>query len=159
MKQDVTLSGYEMLLAGQAGVMRQVEAIRRGRKDAYGFKGDAWGVHIEGAGGELAVAKLVGAYWNACVRNPDELPGDVGNYEVRTPSRPNSRLIVHPQDPDDRPFVLVTGTMPNYTIHGYILGSDAKQQQWWEDPVGGRPAYFVPQSALLPMSQEPLVPA
>jgi hypothetical protein len=154
----VKLTGYEMLIAAQAGVMRQVEAIRRERADNHGFAGDGWGVHIEGAGAELAVAKATGLFWEAVVKNPDALPGDVGEVQVRSTTRPDGRLIVHREDPDDTLFIFVTGKLPEYTIRGAIPSTAAKDEKFWADPAKGRPAFFVPHGALSDLSTFDLSP-
>lgn len=143
-----TLSWFELFLAAQAGVIRQIEALKRGRVHRYGFEGDGWAAHINGASAEMAAAKVLGAYWNALARDPRSLPGDVGAYQVRWRARESWDLIVHPDDPDDAVFVLVVGTPPTMRIVGTILGAEAKRPEWWKDPAGGRPAYFVPQAAL-----------
>lgn len=155
----VKLSGYEMLLAAHAGVMRQVEAIRRGRVDNHGFRGDGWGAHIEGCGAEMAVAKSVGIYWEAVTTNPDHLEGDVGAIEVRSSEKPDGRLILHPTDPDDSLFIFVVGKLPEYEIKGGIVAAEGKKQPYWQDPGTGRPAFFVPQEALRPLSAFNLGPA
>jgi hypothetical protein len=147
---EVILTDSEMHIAATVGALRQIENIFKGRQHAYAGPRDAsWQMHIEGAAGEQAFAKWSGRYWNGNLGDLDA--DDVGHVQVRTTGRPDGRLILHPLDPDDRPFVLVTGISPRFVLRGWIRGSDGKQQQWWRDPVGGRPAYFVPQSALRPM--------
>lgn len=138
----------EMLLAAQAGVMRQVQNIRDGRKHAHGANdASGWQMHIEGAMGEAALAKFLGAYWGGKgqLRAPD-----VGDVDVRTAAGPNHCLILHESDPDERRFYLLTGGNGRYQVRGSILGRDGKRPEHWKDPVGGRAAYFVPQSALEP---------
>lgn len=59
---------------------------------------------------------------------------------------------MHRTDPDDRPFVLVTGVAPKFVLRGWIWGRDGKLEKYWgERNNNGRPAFFVPQSALQPM--------
>ena len=99
--------------------------------------------------------KALGIFWESLAEDPDTLPGDVGEFQVRHTHRENGCLIVHPADKDDAPFILVTGLLPNYVVHGSILGADAKNLEWWREG-DGRPAYFVPQSALTPIAS--LVP-
>lgn len=69
-------------------------------------------------------------------------------FEVRQTPYDSGRLILHRDDADDARFALVTGQLGEYSIRGWILGSEGKDDEWWGDPQGGRPAYFVPQSAL-----------
>lgn len=140
---SVTLTASELTTAAMIGVRRQVQNLVRGRQDAHG-RGpeDGWTPHIEGACGEMAVAKWMGLYWSG---NMGELAADdVGGLQVRTASAVDSRLIVHPSDPDDRVFVLVTGRAPNFVLQGWLMGRDAKDPAFWVDPGTGRPAFFVP---------------
>lgn len=145
----VTLSPPEMIVAAQVGVMRRVKAITVNRKPRYGFDQEPWGSDIESCGAEMAVAKVVGSYWS-----PDMVPGpgDVGDIEVRSSPKPDARLILHEQDSDEALFVLVTGCLPEFEIVGAIVGAEGKKQSYWTDPGTGRPAFFVPQEALRPLS-------
>jgi len=135
-----------MLLAAQAGIMRQVENCKIGREPYHGAgSGNDWQLHIEGCLGEFALAKYLGVHWSGKgkLRDPD-----VGEVDVRTGARDSHRLILHDDDPDDRVFWLLCGVNGNYTVKGWITGLDGKKKVYWSDPVGGRPAYFIPQSAL-----------
>jgi len=147
----VTLSWWELAAASEVGRMRQLAAVRAGRPDRHGFKGPGWDVHIEGAAGEMAVAKGLGLYWDASVdtfKGSPDLPG----IQVRTRSRDDYDLIVRPDDPDNEVFVLVTGRSPTFWLRGWINGREAKQEQW-KRTYGGRPgAFFVPVSALHPVN-------
>jgi hypothetical protein len=147
---QVTLSPHEMATAAWVGVRRQVEAKRKGLPDKHGFDGDGWGSHIEGAGGEMALAKALGVYWDGGVNTfkRDDLPG----IQVRTRSRHDYELLVRSADSGDEVFVLVTGQMPEYRIHGWIRGADAKRAEWEKCHGGRPPAFFVPQGELKPMS-------
>jgi hypothetical protein len=145
----VQLTWGELHMAAQIGVLRQLEAIRKGLPDRHGFDGDTgWTIHIEGAAGELAVAKVLNMYWGGTV-NTFKTEADVGSkIEVRTRSKDNYDLLVRNNDPDDSIFILVTGKAPKYNVIGWITGKDAKKEEWKQD-YGGRPtAYFVPQNAL-----------
>lgn len=147
---EVTLTWFEMFQAATVGAMRQIEALKRNRTDRHGYKGDGWSIHINGAAAELAVAKASGRFWHALHHAPAELPGDVGRLQVRWRSKPLWDLIVHDDDPDDAYFVLVVGDVPKLSIVGFIRGAEAKQKSYYQDPAGGRPAYFVPQAELAP---------
>lgn len=143
---EVNLSPREMIQGAFVGLMRQVENIAKGRRDAYGISdGFGWQAHIEGALGEMAVAKTLNRFWSGAHQIRAE---DIAGLEVRTRSKHNYDLIVHPNDKDDSLFVLVTGLNGAYRVRGCIRGCDAKRTEWWKDPAGGRPAFFVPQAAL-----------
>ena len=145
---DVTLTWFEMQYAASVGVARRLSAITRDRPQPYGTPAEYWGTDIEGAIGELALAKHLNVYWEPVLKNPKEANGDVDGQQVRATTRANGCLIIHPQDSDDAPFWLaLTHQKPVVTILGPCLGRYGKQQQWWRTDTG-RPAYFVPQTAL-----------
>lgn len=142
----IELTPAEIMLGAEAGVMRQVENLKIGRKPAYGAGTENdWQLHIEGCLAEMAMAKYLGVYWagKGKLRHPD-----VGDMDVRTRSKSHYRLILHKEDPDDRVFWLMCGVNGKYDVVGWIRGRDGKQEQYWSDPAGGRPAYFVPQEHL-----------
>ena len=143
---SIELTSSEIMGAAITGVMRQTQNLKLGRKPAYGAgKDNDWQLNIEGALGEAALAKHLDHYWlgTGVLRSPD-----VGKVDVRTTTHPKGRLIIHKEDPDDRRFYLLIGCNGKYMLHGSIMGADAKRDEWWSDPNTGRPAYFVPQSAL-----------
>lgn len=99
----------------------------------------------------MAAAKACNRYYVAAVGSLD-YDGDVGQgFQVRSSNRPDARLIVHPEDNDDHYFVLVINEFPTYKVIGYTQARRVKRQEFWVDPGTGRPAYFVPQSALTPL--------
>lgn len=138
-----------MKLAALVGSNRHLIAMAKGRSPQMEFAGTTgWGVDIEGAAAELAVAKALGVYWSG--QDTPDCDGDIrAGEQVRHTERPNGCLIVHKKNADDHKFYLVTGIMPTMNVVGWIMGRDAKQEQWWRTNVP-KPAYFVPQSALIP---------
>jgi len=143
----VILTPPEMTLALMVGGLRQVTNLRDGRRDAHGARRDrGWQLHVEGAAGELAVAKALNLYWSGrlgCLR-----ASDVGALQVRTTPCNGYRLVIHPEDPDDARFIFVVGMVPCFRLAGWLYASEGKRREWWDDPVGGRPAYFIPETAL-----------
>lgn len=152
MSVEVTLSWAECEAAAYAGMKRQLLALHDDRPDFHGFKEDPWGTHIESAGSEMAVARLLGHWWTPWARRPAVVSADVGDrFQVRRRARPGWDLLLHESDRDDQVFFLVSGRMPTYAIHGSILGGDGKQAEFWGDPYGtGRPAFWVPPARLNP---------
>lgn len=139
----VRLTRYEVQLGAQIGVARRIEAIALDLKDRNGFSGDSWGANIEGALGEMAVAKGLGRYFDATV-NTFKSGGDIGPYQVRTRPHEAFELIVREDDREGDVFILVTGSAPFYDIKGWILGRDARRDDWWKG-FGNKPkAWFVP---------------
>lgn len=111
-------------------------------------------INIFSCRGEMAVAKYLNLFWSGSVG--DYKAPDVGGLvEVRTINKAGRRLIVHPEDRDWAPYVLVdVSNQPMMKLVGWMFGTDAKNKKYWADPTGkGRHAYFVPQSDLLPMEQ------
>jgi len=149
---EVSLTDYELAMAANAACLRNIAAVKRGYKSK--IEDQQWQSHIEGACGEVAVAKAMGKYWGGSV-NSFKSSGDIDStgWEVRTRSSHNFDLIVRKDDPDDRVFILVTGRSPNYCVWGWIKSEDAKQQKWIKDYGGHGEAYFVPHSALRPMGE------
>lgn len=149
MKTIVNLSWHEAAMAAEVGRMRQLASIKAGLRDAYGCKSDGWSEHIEGACGEMAVAKHLGIYWDGSVNtfSRDDLPV----CQVRTRSDHSYDLIIRPQDKDESRFVLVTGKCPQYIVHGWIKAAEGKKPEFLREH-GGRPAaYFVPKDILSPI--------
>jgi hypothetical protein len=143
----IELTASELRQACVVACDRQIENLYKRRADAHGCPPDiGWQAHIEGAAGEMAFAKWRNRYWSGSLG--DLQADDVGNVQVRTRSKHSYDLILHDDDPDDRPFVLLTGLAPRFRVRGWIWGRDGKQQQFWSDPAGGRAAYFVPATAL-----------
>ena len=110
---DVTLTGYEMAMASDAGRLRNISAIKDGRKSK--IEGGEWQEHIEGATGEVAAAKLMNVFWGGSV-NTFKTGGDIDGtgWEVRTRSKHDYDLVVRDSDPDGRVMILVTGKSPNF---------------------------------------------
>lgn len=147
----VILTWHEAAMASDIGRLRQLSSVKSGRQDAHGYQGAGWSEHIEGACGEMAVAKALGVYWNGSIDSfqADDLPG----MQIKTRSRHDYELLVRPGDNDESVFVLVTGQCPEYEIRGWIKGGDAKRQEWLRDYGGRPPAYFVPHDSLLSADQ------
>lgn len=144
---EVTLDWFEVTRAAQVGLQRQVHAMAAGKPDVFGYEGDGWNIHIEGALGELAFAKATNRYWSGPVNTFKE-GGDVGSIQVRTRSRDDYDLIVRPNDRDQDVFVLVLGKCPTYKVVGWLVGSSAKKERFLQKHGGRAPAYFVPKEHL-----------
>ena len=145
---NVTLTVAELRMACTIGCERQLEALRKSLPDRYGYEGDGWGIHIEGAAGELAVAKALLTHWQGSCGTFRQ-GGDVGHLQVRTRSRDDHDLIIRERDDDNALYVLVVGRSPHYRVVGYLRGRDAKQTCWLQGHGGRQPAYFVPQRELI----------
>jgi len=135
------------MLAALIACMRQITDVRDGRQPAHGAGDEfAWHYNIIGALGEVAVAKDRDCFWSGAqgrLRAPD-----VGALQVRATPEEDGRLIVRKNDPDDVRFVLVVGVVPCLRLVGWMLGKDAKRDEWRANPNGRASAWFVPQDAL-----------
>ena len=149
---EIVLNKSEMLHAALVGATRQIDNLFKGRADNYGAEVEAgWQKHLGGACGEKVVSRLLDHYWSGNMGHL-RLP-DVAEIQIRTSSRDDGDLILHPEDNDDDRFILVTGVGPRFVVRGWIVARDGKRDVWWRDPARGRPAFFVPQSELSPMRE------
>jgi len=163
MKVDLTKD--EVAMAKWVGKRRTTSSKAKGRKDAHGLdpdrtvvKGDEY--EVIGACGEAAVAKLLNRFWFQPAFR-DRALGDVGvGIHVRSTIRQEGRLIVHE---GDDPFgggifiLVIRDSMlrdnTRWDVVGFIRSEDAKNPVFWADPNTGRPAFFVGQGALTPISE------
>lgn len=151
----VTLTWSEMMLAHMVAGHRAVLNAKRKAQPKFGAVTGAAGdaLHLSACRGEMAVAKAFNLYWSGS--SGDYSAIDVGGkLEVRTITKAGHCMILHKQDKDDVPFVVAcVQDAPAITLCGWMLGRDGKLDKWWADPQGtNRWAYFIPQPALLPMS-------
>lgn len=157
----VALEASEVRHAALVGISRHLAALSQGRRNPDLTRTDAaWQCDIEGALGELAVAKALGVFWEPNVGGNDKNDGDVAGWHVRATARPAGSLIIHNRDPDDALFVLVTGEPPCLHIRGWLYGHEAKQTHYWRNAASNgaplpRPAYFVPADDLMPWDSRP----
>lgn len=154
----VEMEDYEYRFCVRVGLLRRRTTGSHSRlTNAYGppvsdAKLDEY--DILGACSELVVARHKNRYptgllFSLAKVSPPQGMADVGdNIQVRATPREDGSLIVHDQDPNDHVFYLVTGTPPVLTIRGWMIGGDAKQEDWKRNPHNKIPSYFVPQEAL-----------
>lgn len=158
----VTLVGYELFAGAYNGVRRRLRTILwrdgkdNGRKQEWpgggnGFEPGYFNESIEGALGEMAVAKYLNCYWDSSVDTWKE-PDLAGLIQVRTRTQHHWDLIVRHKDADHEVYVLATGRAPSYILRGWIRGADAKQPQYLKNHGSYHPAFFVPQKDLQPMA-------
>jgi len=148
----VVLSLGEMQQGVAVGSRRQLDSVMAGNASVRQTpSGPSWTEHIEGALGEIAVAKLAGVYWDGGINtfgSPD-LPG----VQIRTRSRHHYEMIVRDKESaggknDNSRYVLVTGRSPFYIVQGWIWGKDAKKPEYRKSPGYGEEAWFPPHIAM-----------
>lgn len=160
---EVTLTEHDMKYATAIACARQISALLRnqdkkpGLPGKHGIKNEevGWSVHCDGCLAEAAVAKHLNVWWNGALG--DFKAADVGgNIQVRSTPWSNGCLILHRDDNDEQPFILVlTHKAPTYLLAGWIRGREGKQEKFWTSKTykkESRPAYFVPQDKLNGMS-------
>ena len=151
---NIRLTYPEAITAALVGVMRNLSCVYKGKKGRVPDD-KLWQVHVEGAMGEAVVAKALRTY-NPMTVDTFKDGGDVGErVQVRTRSQHHYDLIVRDNDRDDDVFVLVTGTCPDYQVHGWCYGKDAKKDRYLKDYGGHGEAWFVPQESLAPLPALP----
>jgi hypothetical protein len=145
---------YQVSVAAQVGLMRQTEAMNSGKKDAHGFDGDPWAIHINGAIGEQAVAQYLEITWELTVNTYKYFPDLGKNIQVRAASRLTDSLIFRPKDNKDALWVLVVGELQDWYVVGWLEGHKCTKREWFRDPNDrNSPAYFVPQVQLHDMEE------
>lgn len=168
---------YDMFVAKRR--MEDVQKHHRRNAAALAEGDDEMGNHLVGAHGEHAFAKRLGiarqphrrfgicSICNCYVGtvNTFKRGGDVDAYQVRTRRYARANLIVREKDRDTDIFVLVVPDLRDgkdfhmqvrsWRMVGWILGADAKQFRWRNDPRARGAAYFVPQEALQLMALLP----
>jgi hypothetical protein len=153
----VPLDWYDVSRAAQIGCMRNIDSLQSGSKNKNNLDDtDNWTLHIEGAAGELAVCRHAHVPWPALVGHHKMPDVRIGKrwYQVKTnKSRRWTDLIVKRDDPDEHPYIGVLSYLPNFYITGWLPAEEIKQDKWWRDPIGGRPAYFVPHDQLRPIDE------
>lgn len=154
---EVYLTWSEVMLAATVGVRRHIEDVAKKRKDRHGCDPkDGWTQHIQGALGEMVVAKHFDLFWSGNLGDLEA--ADAGELQVRATPYSTGCLPLHKkeeghkEDKDEDSFVLVTGIPPRFVIRGWCFGREGKKEEHWKDPTGKkRHAYFVPQSSLRPI--------
>jgi hypothetical protein len=110
--------------------------------------------HILGAAAELAVAVYLGMeeyVFQDCkpVRGSADLPGGI---DVKCRPNHNWDLLIQLDDSLSKIFVLVTIQSKRTFIHGWIKGSEIKNE-WIKEYRPGRPTYSIPQVYLHKMEE------
>jgi hypothetical protein len=144
--------------ADNVAALRRSQAFMRARKAhnraPTNFDGafaiDRLGARCEVAG-KLFLNPIV---WHAYAERISGLP-DLGDFiDVKGRSKDWHSLIVQKDDEDRWAFLLVDASgHPDYRMVGWLWGHEAKQQEFWNDPAGGRAAFFVPQTSLRDSSE------
>ena len=153
---DVTLTMTEWHHAAQTALLRMVVSAAQKLNHASTYErtwSERMAEEMTGAAGEVAVAKVLGAFFVGSVNTFHRVPDCIAGTEVRATERDNGCLILRDNDPDDRRYVLVVGSAPKLRIAGWLVGADGKRPEFLRNPHGHRPAWFVPQDNLRPWAE------
>lgn len=132
---------------------RRWQAWKKSRKNHNGLTGTfdrMLAIDRLGARCELAGKRFLNPIrWNAISETIRRLP-DLGDFvDVKGRAKGWHNLIVQKDDEDEFAFLLVSAERhPLYDITGWVWGKEAKRQEFWKEPVPGRPAYFIPAEKL-----------
>lgn len=154
----VVLTFAELQIAHVVAGQRWLQCLKMGLGGKYGAPEDnsqSDAISLQGAVGEMAVAKCLNLYWAGSL-GEFARGKDVGDcVDVRSVTKSSHSLILHPADKDDTPYILVELSKPSEaTLVGWVYGVDGKNPLYWADPSGkGRPAFFVPRKDLRPISE------
>lgn len=167
MSVEIELNSSQIAQAAHVGILRHISALQDSRSNLHGTPETPWERHIEGACGELAVAKYLGAFWDGNIGKID--CDDIGHCEVRTTTREDGHLLINGSAKPERAYVLVVGAAPRYSIRGWMWSHDAmtdrylnrrevirqgrKIQMWWVPQGDLRPPkdlFLLPGSAAAP---------
>jgi hypothetical protein len=156
---ELKLSDADLVHVGQVATARIIDNLPRPSRDnlprppRYGApEGEgSFEVHWIGCVGEKATAIYTGLYWDGSIGDLGAV--DVGGrIQVRARSKAYYELMLHPDDADTLPFVLVLiHKLPVVILRGWVFGSEGKQDRFWMEYVKDRPAYFVPHKTMRPM--------
>ncbi len=148
--REVNLTEIELDMARVVGGSRMRESRKSGRSNMHGLKSRDQEIDFLGACGEMAAAKYYGIYFFPSINNFKD--PDVAGMQIRCGSQAGYSLIVREDDADDCPFVLVTAdniSLGQFTVHGWLFGSEAKANPKWKRAHNEREAaWFVPRFKL-----------
>ena len=155
---QIKLTLPEMLTGTNLGTIRQYTSDKQGSKYSEGFteeKMTALASHIEGALGEVCVAKALGLYFIPTVNTYGK--ADIGeDIGVRTTNKENHGLLIRERDNQDHFYYLVKGSAPNYRVCGWVRGGVARQDKYLANHIDNKSKVWrVPESDLNPMSMMP----
>jgi hypothetical protein len=149
----IKLSLAEMIHGASIGAIRHYEAEQANRKMSSSFsktEKDPMASHVQGAVGEIVVAKALGMYFNPTVNSfkAADLSHDI---QVRLRIRHDADMGHNDNDNPDHLYVLVTGRGPEYCVHGWEQGKNIRRQEFRQSYSALGSLWFVPQRALRPV--------
>jgi hypothetical protein len=153
---SVVISSDEVAQACTTGCIRNWTANSARDHKSSRDPANSWGINIEGAAAEIAVARTLGQYWTGAIFDGDQNRADVGSkIGVRWTNYKDGHLILKESDSIEIDYVLVTGAIPNFQIRGYINGKDAKtDERFIRVGQGNEIQFWIPQEHLQPIPKK-----
>jgi hypothetical protein len=156
MKIAVNLPEHWRAIGECVGHQRQGDSEAAGRSNAHRSRGGV-ADHIQGAMAEIAFAYSINAFPSGLGLSIED-DDDVNGVQVRGRREHWHDLYLWRRDDPQCRYVLVTGTWPQYIVHGWIWGHEAKTSEYWVKAYsqGGFPrisSYIIPQSELHDMKE------
>ena len=160
----ITLSRDQLRFIGDVASKRVAENATSSYQGCHGsVEPERYQHHMLGCLGEYAVAVNQSLVWDGSRGQ------DAGPFEVRTTQMQSGyipKLRIHPKDPDNKVFILVSViSHAKLRLCGWLMGIEGKRRDRWGSPkiLNGvdpepnwfRPAYWTPATALNPMSTLP----
>lgn len=144
----IELSVEEMGICAQGGAIRVANNIVNGLAKMPNNCPDdeVWHDAVEGAMGEMAVAKTLGIEWSVGTKGGL----DVGQFDVRQTKYPKGQLLLQKWD-KNRVNILVTGQFGKYKVIGYLYNPYGMVPKYWRGDIE-RPCYWIPQQDLIPFT-------
>lgn len=151
----VQLAWHELYVCATVAAVRMIGNMQRRVRAKHGAPDvdGRYELDFFGCCGELALSKHTNLFWSGAI--PDITIPDVGYcMDSRAGSKAHFCLVLHPDDVDDRPYVLtLVHALPRVTLAGWMFARDGKQQRHWRAERPGSPSFFVPQADLRDMTE------
>ena len=146
----VTLNSYELWQAAQVGLVRAYDSYIKNNKDIW-FENRTWAamvaVNVQGAIGEVAVAKALNLFFNGSFGvyklSPDLSTKDI-KIEVRHSGEKKETCSVREGDDPESVIIFSTGGGPDIEILGWIYAGKAKTDAHKKTKANGETWYAFP---------------
>jgi hypothetical protein len=143
---QIELTASEIYLAAQVGARRRINGAVCGKiaNKLVDKSKDDWNTEIEAACAECAVAKALDRFWSGAVNSFKSPDLTAARIQVRRTQYVDGHLVHREWDKVGDLYVLVTGSAPIFTVHGYMPGDECRCEEWQKDDF----SWWVPQIGL-----------
>ena len=129
--------------------LHYIEGIRQNKTDkmpselSFGKKMER---KLTGVLGEFALCDYL--HVNVPLINGFKRLCDVANTEVRTTNLHGGKLIIRPNDDQNKPFVLAIASVMEVSLVGWCYPVDVVCDKYWQSAGGRDACWFIPQHEL-----------